>query len=424
MKSIVWLATACIALLGTGLVGCVVTPSHDGLARVRVDDVVKRVRCDIRDAVFSKIAQKTTDGRYPYAFLQGWAAKVHFTIIVDDTSSINPGATLIHVLPSVGSSSQNYSTGIGVGVTTEAVRQEDIEFLMSFSDMNKDFHDPARGELYQYCRFNDGLLLESDLGLSGMVDAALAPIGSGLLRPGNNIGPGATPPDTPSSQLKPPENQIKEFVRSRTTTTRGESVIDEGAVAKDIETRTQSIITNIVKPLYGVASTSSFEKKCLDTITQLQNEAIVLSVNVSADVVAYGQSTTDDARKTAIASEKANFTKVVNAANDLINNFRTCARAVQKNQAKIYDPIDSISETVNFYVTASGSVTPTWKLVSVTAPLASTFAIASRKDTNTLILSMGRPVVAADGSISASQSMNNQILASLLAQAVAQRPTP
>jgi len=26
-----------------------------------------------------------------------------------------------------------------------------------------------------------------------------------------------------------------------------------------------------------------------------------------------------------------------------------------------YDPIDVMSETVNFYVTASGSVTPMWK---------------------------------------------------------------
>jgi hypothetical protein len=57
----------------------------------------------------------------------------------------------------------------------------------------------------------------------------------------------------------------------------------------------------------------------------------------------------------------------------------------------LYDPIDLIGETVNFYITLSGSVTPTWKLVRVTAPLAPTFASAIRKNTNTLILTLGRP---------------------------------
>ena len=34
--------------------GCVVVPPHDGLARIRVDDVVKRVKCDIAIAVLNK----------------------------------------------------------------------------------------------------------------------------------------------------------------------------------------------------------------------------------------------------------------------------------------------------------------------------------------------------------------------------------
>jgi hypothetical protein len=33
---------------------CAVVPPHDGMARVRVDDVVKRVKCDIATAVLEK----------------------------------------------------------------------------------------------------------------------------------------------------------------------------------------------------------------------------------------------------------------------------------------------------------------------------------------------------------------------------------
>ena len=97
-------------------------------------------------------------------------------------------------------------------------------------------------------------------------------------------------------------------------------------------------------------------------------------------------------------------------------NQKTQEKAKNKRPT-LYDPIETISETVNFYLTVSGSITPIWKLVRVTAPLAPTLASGSRKDTNTLILTMGRPLIA-DGKAQASMAMNNQILASLIAQAV------
>ena len=402
------------------LAGCAVTPPHDGLARVRVDDVVKRVKCDIGKAVLAKLGQRAPNGEYPFAFLQGWAAKLHLTIIVDDTASLNPGATLVRALPTVHSISQSFSLGIGGGATTEAVRQEDIEFLLSFSDMYKEFRNPSNAALYNYCHFDNGLFLESDLGLEAMVDAALAPVASGLVSPGHNVGPGAAPPDTPTDQLKPPKAQIDLFVKQNSIA-RLEGEPAQAKLAKDIEKRTQSIINNIVKPLYGIASSYSFDKKCLAEVAQHQNEAIVLSVNVSEDVVKYDQSTTDDESKAALEDEKLMFEKVVKAAKDVIASFKACATAAKKSKEKIYDPIDAINETVSFFVTVSGSVTPTWKLVNVTAPLAATFASASRKDTNTLILTMGRPVVSEDGTVSASPTMNNQILASLLTQAISQQ---
>ena len=72
-----------------------------------------------------------------------------------------------------------------------------MEFLMSLSDMVKEFRIPANGELYDGCVFDDGILLESDLGLVDLVDSALKPIESKVLYPGNNIGPGAAPPAAP-----------------------------------------------------------------------------------------------------------------------------------------------------------------------------------------------------------------------------------
>jgi len=422
-EKIVGRTVAAVSFLGYVSAACVATPPHDGLARVHVDDVVKRVKCDIAHAVLLKTNQRSRDGKHhPFGFLTGWAAKLHLTIAVDDTASINPGATIIRALPSVGSTAQSYSTGIGVGVSTEAVRTEDIEFLMSFSDLKNEFSERKKGELYNFCQFDRGLLLESDLGLDALVDAALQPVASGVLQPGNNIGPGATPPDTPAKQLEDSAGQLSAIENQQKKFRAFAELSVETNIAREIEKRAQAIINNIVKPIYGIASatTSPFDPICIQELSKQQNEAIVLSVGVSQNVIEYDQKPNE----ATLNKEKQNFSKLVDATNVFLAAYQKCANAVTIRKPKVYDPIDVIQETVNFYITSSGSVTPTWKLVNVTAPLASTFASASRKDTNTLILTMGRPVLAPDGSVSASAAMNNQILAALLAQALMQRPAP
>ena len=412
------LAVCCWLL---ALSGCVVVPPHDGLARVRVDDVVKRVKCDIAIAVLDKTNFRAADGSYPFVFLKDWAAKLHFTIAVDMNSAINPGATLVRALPPAGSVSQTFSLGLGAGVSTQAVRQEDYEYLISFSDLATEFKDAKNADLYNRCQFEQGILLESELGMSGLVDGALLPIERKVLTFGRNVGPGPTPVPTPASSLKDPVGQLEIIGQRRKNQdpSLATRVFGDNEAA-DIEKQTQAVITNVVKPLFGIASTSSFEPSCLAQVADAQNKAVIFSINVSENVVRYNASSGTEQSK-ALGDARNNFKSVVYAARDMIAKYKICANQQWKAAPKIYDPIDLISQTVNFYVTASGSVTPSWKLVNVTAPLAGTFASASRKDTNTLILTMGRPVPTPDGGISASAAMNNQLLSSLLAQAIAQQ---
>ena len=143
-------------------------------------------------------------------------------------------------------------------------------------------------------------------------------------------------------------------------------------------------MNNIVKPLYAIASASSLPAACLTDVTQKYNETTIRSIGVSEAVVKYDTASNDAARKQALNTVQSGFTSVIEATNKLFDSYSKCAQQAKKSKPKLYDPIDVIAETVNFYVTSSGSVTPTWKLVSVTAPLAPTFASASRKDTNTL----------------------------------------
>jgi hypothetical protein len=407
----------CIALCS----GSCVVPPRDGLAQVRVDDVMKLIKCEMARAVFAKTREHSDDGKdYPFTFLLQWAVKLHLTISVDDQASINPGATLISPLPAVGSVGQQRSVGLGVGFQSQAVRQEDYEYLLSFKELQKEFSDVPKVEaLYNSCRLDQGLLLESELGLKALIDAALAPVQSGVLRAGpGNFGPGAGP--TPQGKLPPPADQLKSIERNRGPGGNKAAFLTPGNEATDIETETQAIINNVVKPLYALASASSFDPKCLAGITVDQSKAIISSIGVSINVPKFTQS--GDSK--VLDRIKKDFTDTVDSANRMIAGYRACATALGRQDNKTYDPINLISQTVNFYITSSGSVTPSWKLINVTAPLAGTFLSASRKDTNTLIISMGRPIVAANGTISASDAMNNQILASLLGQAISSQRIP
>jgi hypothetical protein len=116
---------------------------------------------------------------------------------------------------------------------------------------------------------------------------------------------------------------------------------------------------------------------------------------------------------------------VVSYAKSMAREIYNCAqqpKPAEKKKIIAYDPIDLVSETVNFYVTYSGSLTPAWKLVRLTAPIAPNFLSGSRKDTNTLILVMGRPVSTDENGPAPSRAMDNQLLSSLLRDAITQRP--
>jgi hypothetical protein len=466
------------------LIGCVVVPPHDGLARVHVGDVMKRVKCDLAEVVFEKAQERTPDGKYPFLFLKEWAAKIHLTIAVDDTVGVNPGATVTHPLDKtvattlIPATVETFSLGIGAGLSTEAIRTEDIEFLVSFSDMIKEFQKPTSRELYHGCVFDNGLFLESDLGLGSVVNSALEPVGSGVLYQGHNVGPGAPPPPIPDKQMNDLKQQLKELKEASQNLPRsspdqsiadlanslknksqlnalitkfgisneaisksenqfkiqGQAPPSNVGTVKDIlantieataeETRTQSIVNDVVKPLYAIAS-SSLDQSCLTQVTATQFEAITWAAKVSLYVIQVDKDTDLDSSNNDLKAVKAAKEHVIDATTQMIGQISSCKKPVAKKGPPEYDPIDVIGETVNFFVTATGSVTPSWKLVKVTAPLAPTFLSGSRKDTNTLILAMGRPAPATGGGITGSNAMNNQILSAILSQAVTvQRALP
>jgi hypothetical protein len=190
------------------LASCVQVPQRDGIAAADVNAVIRHVKCDLNRIVIEKAytevpGELLPERRYPFLFLRSWAAKVHLTIAVDDSSQISPGASYTAPLHAVNNVAQTFTLGAGGGLTTQAIRQEDVEFLLSFKDIEKE-NDSGRmnSALYHGCQPEPGLLLESNLGLDRLIDAALKPVETGILRPGNNIGPNAgAPPAIPKADL-------------------------------------------------------------------------------------------------------------------------------------------------------------------------------------------------------------------------------
>jgi hypothetical protein len=376
-----------------------------------------------------------------------------------------------------------FTLGVGGGFTTQAIRTEDIEFLFSLKEIENDFTDDKRRDgLFQVCN-TSGQFLESDLGLQPLIESAVKPIKDGVLKAGPEaIGPGPPPPAGKVMDDKATRQALKDLAAASKPVDRGSltiegalslarepgkfdylfqefkdvksvpfstldangnrpavdaiNVISDVTQASQIEKHVQNVINNVVKPLDALYS-PTLPPACLKTVNEFRDEAIQASINVS---IAVDTINTANERIAVDTNNTANekhdqdtiqtqFNKLKGFADTVSArtismaqaiNGKTCQTPKPKDVAS-YDPIDLISEQVTFYVTLTGSLSPAWKLVAITSPIAPSLFTATRKDTNTMILALGRP--AAQGGLSGNVAVSNQILAGMLSQALSnQRP--
>jgi hypothetical protein len=344
------------------------------------------------------------------------------------------------------------------------VSQKDIEFFLSFQDIGQEFlelqNGPGFGK-YNDCKPADGLLLESDLHLKSILDTALAPVADGTLVKGApavvtvptaNVAaagksldnylklaladrPRQLPPaNTPLIDLWNPNlTQKQQNLEKLLGKAEADKVTADGIEAEKIEKEARAIITNIVTPLYDIAAASlpgeclkdkdKGKDKAIPGITSNKNIAVVKAALVSSAKIDVDQAQNPTESEKALKAEKDWQRQNIEAAKTMIKLMDECTkREWTKPPPAVYDPITTIGETVNFYITSSGSVAPTLKLVRVTAPYAPALLSGNRKDTNTLIIAMGRPDTKDGKVVGSSAAMNQQVLSSLLGQAILNAP--
>lgn len=445
------------------LCSCTVVPRNVGPANVRFDQVVKRVKCDLLGAVYSKARQNPER----YGFLTQWAAKVHMTLTVDDQASINPGLTVIDPLAVAGTS---FSIGVGGTLTGQAQRIEDYEFFLAFDKAGPEMTRETVDTLYEGCRFPPGVLLESNFDFESIIDRAVSPIDAGVLKKGRQVGPGSSAsPAIPANEIPNIKQALSAAANSpiihitpvelvqknpgldllfkkieggvtiqnlpadpnaqkRIKDQKAEDVANAIANSPKVAQNVHEVIENVVKPLYELAITTDLPKKC--NIQMQRDRAAAIS---SAAAVAISKSNVDNASSdepdVIIKSYKEETDAreaVLKKGQDMLDDITKCKEPLPKPPKPVvalYDPIDLIQETVNFYITASGSVAPSWKLVRVSAPLGSPLFSGTAKTTDSMIITMGRPATD-NGKQVASRAMDNSLSAALIGQAINQRLIP
>lgn len=457
----------CVAAFAVclGLTSCTSVPHNVGPTNVRFAEIVKRVKCDLVGAVYTKANQDPAR----YGFLTQWAAKVHLTLTVDDQASFSPGLTVTDPLSVVGTS---FSLGVGGTYTGQAQRTEDYEFFLAFNKAGPEMTRETVAALYNGCVFPEGVLLESDFDFGSTIERAVAPIEAGLLRKGRQVGPGSnSSPPLPANEIpnirqalaaaanspiihllpielvqKDPARKllIDKILSGQTMTTfqssdpaqqskekeqKAKDVADAIANSPRIAQNVHEIIENVVKPLYELALTTDLPKKCNTQMQRDRASAISSSASVAINKSNIDNSGSDQPDKIieSYKFEQAARDDVLSKAQAMLDDITNCKEPPPKPATPTiayYDPIDLIQETANFYVTISGSVAPSWKLVRISAPLGLPLFSGTAKRTHSLIVTMGRPAKDDNGAQVASRSMESNLSASLIAQAINQRLVP
>jgi hypothetical protein len=177
-------AIAIVAVCAFALTDCVRVPNADDLAQgPRVDEIVRRVKCDLYEALADRL-----NAPYGYEWLQAWTAQANLNLIVNDQSILSPGAVIteplraVTVPQKVTNFGQSFNFGLGISANNTATRNETITFTVSLDEL-------MVGNGRQNCDFPNYMDLRSELGLKDWIESSLSPVEDGYLKIGYHKTP-------------------------------------------------------------------------------------------------------------------------------------------------------------------------------------------------------------------------------------------
>jgi hypothetical protein len=340
-------------LLAVGNSACTRVPALDTDPNISVSQVVHRVKCELVEAVAPYLKR-----RQEYDWFQRWTAGVDLTLIVTEQAGMSPTVSFIHPMhplsiPGIGTFSQNFSFGAGLGLSTTASRNETISFALNLNEIDKE-------ALPEECALHDDRGLNSDLGLKEWVASAFDPIERGLLKKGVHKSPkGGHGGGRSLARAGESESQIRSYASPEIR-----ALMDK--LAQDLK--------KVAGPRAPSSTDINIATNDIDNIVQ------ALDAKVKNDIASG-----------VFAAEPpfvATYRRQLLAA-------RVELKAMEKEaaqQRKLDPPVESLSHQVQFVVALSGNVSPSWTLARFRGPATSgSLASAASTRTHTLVVVLGDP---------------------------------
>jgi hypothetical protein len=445
--------SACVAVPPLQpIAGAEPDPNNTNPKSISINDVVVRVKCELRDSIASRTGPD-------YDWMDKWTAQADLNLAVNDQSAIAPGAVFTQPLTAasiplrVTNMPRSASLGIGASASTTAARTEIVSFSISLKEIRDEFNNKTPSELHEECYPHSMVGLTGDLGLKEWVDSALGPVQNHLLKPGHHSPPKA-PGGGGAGAVGAPgaKPQALSFVPYDT-------LLELAKILKDNDTLKQqiSLIYNeyqLLIPLSaileiaqsgmskpGAWDSDAFDKglrnfanvpgllpltgDARDRFAKLADAATIQKV--FDKLPATPSKTQLGALVTAVQNKLAQIERAM--ANDIppaitqlqlicdctppdpeknlpdtlkkysnalkcLNTLLSIVKAnIPPKPAPLDPPIDAISHQVQFIVALSASANPAWSLVHFKGPipLSGNFASLNGTSTDTLTLTIGVP---------------------------------
>jgi hypothetical protein len=439
-----------------------------GDPKVLVVDVVKRVKCELYWAMIdhlppilpplnAKLSEKTGgdksslpkfDNKDQRFWLSQWDATVHLELVLNEQGGVAPGVTY-----SPSAFSHSFSLGIGGGITTQAVRTDDVQFSLSMAELIDEF-DLKRAETegyYNGCthhgkELGDGAFLNGGLGLEEWTDSALGPTGclssDGETAPSQTceeghgfryLRPGVHPSVSSAATAKP-QSVSPVTIATPAAAGLGARCTDVDCIKKAVQRLQQQLdpkgklttdldklksnLKTIIAPMY--ANAKSQPKLCprlpaeaetdYSNATTLADEklteanGLVYSIGdaikdvVPGDVCASYQDSYCNAVNSQIDTADAAIVTLskeeliaAEAGKGIYKITRDCPDLLITSEKKpaLDPPLDNISHTVQFVVASNVTATPSWTLARFKSSTSPSLASLSHNNTQTLSIVLG-----------------------------------
>jgi hypothetical protein len=416
-----------LAIISALLVAaCGRVPPQEAVNSIPIHDIVQRVKCELADSLEDKLR------RDDFAWMTQWTVAVDLTLEVNQQGGVTPNGGYIQPLknvlyprtgPSSFSSNGTTSTsaiarkfvfGASANVAGQAVRTELLSFSLALeelrvwrAELRRKMEKGIPTEDARGCDLPEGFDLDGTLRLKEWLDTALAVVTSHDLEQGFHPRPGTGGASV--SKAKPPPGKEDKFTEQKVESCKPEEREAARRYAERAESYRHRLAAAREKANDAEKQAADVERQARQSTVltpHFRDRAIENATKVES-LVKLAQEAADEAGKAIDFAKEAADRKDCDANDAKINEVAAHkdltiaeSRAEQAAQlaevAKKYlkpdPPIDSISQQVQFVVTTSASIAPSWLLVhwqgpSTTGNLASLQGIR----THTLNVTLGKP---------------------------------